>query len=65
MTFYLRRIAFYIITVWAAISLNFLLPRLMPGDPAAIMIGKLRRASGGWELSRARRRCAMKTSPTW
>jgi peptide/nickel transport system permease protein len=51
MTFYLRRIAFYIITVWAAISLNFLLPRLMPGDPAAIMIGKLRRASGGRELS--------------
>ncbi len=51
MKFYLRRIAFYVITVWAAVSLNFLLPRLMPGDPAAIMIGKLRRASGGRELS--------------
>ncbi|MFT4110114.1 ABC transporter permease [Propionicimonas sp.] len=51
MKFYLRRIAFYVVTVWAAVSLNFLLPRLMPGDPAAIMIGKLRRASGGRELS--------------
>jgi len=51
MRFYLRRITFYIITLWAAISLNFLLPRMMPGDPAAIMIGKLRRASGGRELS--------------
>ncbi|PKQ24700.1 MAG: peptide ABC transporter permease [Actinobacteria bacterium HGW-Actinobacteria-5] len=51
MKFYLRRIAFYVITVWAAVSLNFLLPRMMPGDPAAIMIGKLRRASGGRELS--------------
>ena len=51
MRFYLRRIAFYVITFWAAISLNFLLPRMMPGDPAAIMIGKLRRASGGRELS--------------
>jgi peptide/nickel transport system permease protein len=49
--FYLRRIAFYIVTVWAAVSLNFLLPRMMPGDPAAIMIGKLRRASGGRQLS--------------
>ena len=51
MKFYLRRITFYLITVWAAISINFLLPRLMPGDPAAIMIGKMRRATGGRELS--------------
>ena len=51
MRFYLRRVAFYVITIWAAVSLNFLLPRMMPGDPAAIMIGKLRRASGGRELS--------------
>ena len=34
MVFYLRRIAFYLVTLWAAISLNFLLPRMMPGDPA-------------------------------
>ena len=51
MMFYLRRVAFYVVTLWAAISLNFLLPRMMPGDPAAIMIGKLRRASGGKVLS--------------
>ncbi|HWM35141.1 MAG TPA: ABC transporter permease [Pseudolysinimonas sp.] len=47
MTYYIRRIAFYVVTLWAAISLNFLLPRLLPGDPADIIIGKLRRASGG------------------
>ncbi|GAA1961891.1 ABC transporter permease [Agromyces allii] len=51
MSFYLRRVAFYLVTLWAAISLNFLLPRLLPGDPAAIMLGKLRRASGGRPLS--------------
>ncbi|GAA1978285.1 ABC transporter permease [Microbacterium pumilum] len=51
MNFYVRRIAFYIVTLWAAISLNFLLPRLLPGDPAAIMLGKLRRANGGRPLS--------------
>ena len=51
MSFYLRRIAFYLVTLWAAISLNFLLPRLLPGDPAASMLGKLRRASGGRPLS--------------
>ncbi len=51
MRFYLRRIGFYLVTLWAAISLNFLLPRLLPGDPAAIMLGKLRRANGGRPLS--------------
>jgi peptide/nickel transport system permease protein len=51
MNFYVRRVAFYIVTLWAAISLNFLLPRLLPGDPAAIMLGKLRRANGGRPLS--------------
>ncbi|MFZ4841247.1 MULTISPECIES: ABC transporter permease [Mycetocola] len=51
MVFYVRRILFYVITLWAAVSLNFLLPRLLPGDPAAIMLGKLRRANGGRPLS--------------
>lgn len=51
MKFWLRRITFYVVTLWAAISLNFLLPRLLPGDPAAIMLGKLRRANGNRPLS--------------
>lgn len=51
MSFYIRRFSFYLVTLWAAVSLNFLLPRMMPGDPASIMIGKLRRASGGRPLT--------------
>ncbi len=51
MNFYARRIGFYLVTLWAAVSLNFFLPRLLPGDPAAIMLGKLRRANGGRPLS--------------
>jgi len=46
MKFYARRIAFYVVTLWATISLNFLLPRLLPGDPADIMIAKMQRAGG-------------------
>ncbi|MFV0634537.1 ABC transporter permease [Demequina sp.] len=38
-----RRLVIYAITLWAAISLNFLLPRMLPGDPAAIMIARLGR----------------------
>ena len=46
MKYYLRRIVFYLITLWAAISLNFMLPRLMPGDARAIFIDKLMRRGG-------------------
>lgn len=46
MKFYARRIGFYAITLWVTISLNFLLPRMMPGNPADIMIAKIQRAGG-------------------
>jgi peptide/nickel transport system permease protein len=31
--FILRRLTFYVIALWAAVTLNFALPRLMPGSP--------------------------------
>jgi len=31
----LRRLGFYLVTAWVAITINFFLPRLMPGNPAA------------------------------
>jgi peptide/nickel transport system permease protein len=43
MRFYARRIGFYAVTLWIAVSLNFLLPRLLPGDPYTILIAKLQR----------------------
>jgi len=33
MPFALRRLGFFVVTFWAAVSLNFLIPRLMPGNP--------------------------------
>lgn len=35
MRFALRRVGFYAVTAWVAITLNFFLPRMMPGNPAA------------------------------
>jgi peptide/nickel transport system permease protein len=37
---FLRRGLFYLITAWAAITLNFLLPRLIPGDPVSRMLDR-------------------------
>lgn len=33
MIFLLRRLAFYLVAIFIAISFNFVMPRLMPGDP--------------------------------
>jgi peptide/nickel transport system permease protein len=34
----LRRLEFFLVTLWAALTLNFILPRLMPGNPAEAML---------------------------
>jgi peptide/nickel transport system permease protein len=33
MPYVLRRLGFFVVTFWAAVSLNFIIPRLMPGNP--------------------------------
>jgi peptide/nickel transport system permease protein len=38
--YFLQRIAFYLFTAWAAITLNFFIPRLVPGDPVQSLITK-------------------------
>jgi peptide/nickel transport system permease protein len=38
MRFVLRRVGFFVLTLWVALSLNFLLPRMMPGNPALAVI---------------------------
>jgi len=35
MRWFLRRLAFYVFATWVALTLTFLLPRLMPGSPIA------------------------------
>ena len=40
MHYILRRIGFYLIAAWASITLNFFLPRLMPGDPATVLFAR-------------------------
>jgi peptide/nickel transport system permease protein len=41
MTYVLRKVGLLILTLWAAITLNFVLPRLMPGSPADAAVAKL------------------------
>src|ERR1700761_8326181 len=40
MSFLIRRLAFYVVAAWVAITLNFFIPRWVPGDPASIILSK-------------------------
>ncbi|MBK8034594.1 MAG: ABC transporter permease [Chloroflexi bacterium] len=41
MSFILRRVGFYAVAIWVSITINFFLPRLMPGDPAARLMARI------------------------
>ena len=45
MRFVLRRLGFFAVTLWAAVSLNFLIPRLMPGNPVQALRHSTRTSS--------------------
>jgi len=38
--FLLQRIGFYVFTAWAAITINFFIPRLIPGDPVSALLAR-------------------------
>jgi peptide/nickel transport system permease protein len=39
-----RRLLFYVFAIWVALTVNFLLPRLMPGDPISGLLAHLQPA---------------------
>ena len=41
MNYLLRKLGFYAVAFWAALTLNFVIPRLLPGDPVDILLAKL------------------------
>jgi ABC-type dipeptide/oligopeptide/nickel transport system permease component len=37
-----KQIGLYLLALWAAMTLNFILPRLMPGDPVTALFARMR-----------------------
>jgi peptide/nickel transport system permease protein len=46
MNYVLRKLAFYAVALWAAVTLNFIIPRLLPGNPVDILMAKLAQRGG-------------------
>ncbi len=40
MSYLMRRLEFFAVTLWAALTINFIVPRLMPGNPAQAMMAR-------------------------
>ncbi|HET6985233.1 MAG TPA: ABC transporter permease, partial [Kribbella sp.] len=49
MRYLIRRLGFFVITLWAAMTLNFFIPRLMPGSPEEALRERL--SKGGSVVS--------------
>jgi peptide/nickel transport system permease protein len=44
MRYLARKLGFYLLAAWLAITLNFFLPRLIPGDPVELLMARLSQA---------------------
>ena len=42
MRYLYRRIIFYLVALWASLTINFFLPRMMPGDPVSAFAARFR-----------------------
>lgn len=40
----LRRILFYLAAIWASVTMNFFIPRMVPGDPVQSVLGRLQKS---------------------
>jgi peptide/nickel transport system permease protein len=65
MTYVLRRSGFYLVAFWASITLNFLLPRFMPGDPVSRMFAKAGNKMDPNQIEQLRKLFGLDNTPLW
>ena len=46
MRYFVQKIGFYLVALWAALTINFVIPRLLPGNPVDILLAKLQQRGG-------------------
>lgn len=63
MNFLLRRLGFYLVAAWASLTLNFFLPRAMPGDPATAIFARFQGRMRPEELQALREAYGLSNAP--
>ena len=65
MRFILKRLGFYLLAAWVALTLNFFLPRLMPGDPATALFARFRGQLRPEAMQALREAFGLTQEPLW
>jgi len=65
MRFLLRRFGFYCVAAWVAVTLNFFLPRLMPGDPATALFARFKGRLAPEAMDALRQTFGLTHAPLW
>ena len=65
MRFILRRLGFYLVAFWVSVTLNFLLPRYMPGDPVSRMMSQSQGRMTPEQLEQMRQLLGVDDRPIW
>jgi peptide/nickel transport system permease protein len=65
MKYLLRQIGLYLTAAWATLTLNFLLPRTMPGDPVTSLIARMRGRLNPNEIEAIRQAYGFTNAPLW
>jgi peptide/nickel transport system permease protein len=65
MKYLMRQIGLYLAAIWASLTLNFLLPRAMPGDPVTSLIARMRGQLKPTEIEAIRAAYGFTNGPLW
>ena len=61
----LRRFGFYLIALWASITINFVIPRLAPGDPASVLLARFQGRLNPQALHALQLQFGITNDPLW
>lgn len=61
----LRNLGFYLLAFWASITLNFVLPRFMPGDPVSRMFAQAQGTMQPDQIAQLRKLFGLDNRPLW
>jgi peptide/nickel transport system permease protein len=65
MRYLLKRLGFYLLAAFAAVTMNFFLPRLMPGDPATTLFARFKGKLSPESIDALRAAFGLTPEPLW
>ncbi len=65
MRYLIKRLGFYVLAAWAAVTMNFFLPRLMPGDPATVLFARFKGKLSPESIEALRAAFGLTHAPLW